>query len=225
MENKDTDKERGRLQALIAEASRLSSSVVWDRGLGHATIIEHPLSNFTPDLKLIGPVHPVLTQGDILPVLQALDAIEPGYLLLIQDTIGACALLGDIVMLAAKKKGVAGIICLGMVRDIADASRLALPVWASAVTPRASGLGKAAAPPDRVVLAGHTIARHDWLFGDRDGLVHLPAEQARLVIKAAAIKDKKERVYKNRIHNGEELVVMMNIRGHLEKNEAIKVEF
>jgi regulator of RNase E activity RraA len=65
----------------------------------------------------------------------------------------------------------------------------------------------------------------DWLFGDRDGLVHVPGDQARLVIKAAAIKDKKERLYKQRMHDGENLITMMNVRAHLSAGEPIKVEF
>ena len=215
----------GRLTALIQEASRLGSSVVADCGGGCATILNHQLINYTPELKLIGPVYPVLTNGDILPVLQGLDAIPPGHLMVIQDTKGEDALLGDIIMLAAKKKGIAGLLCSGKVRDISDASRLGLPVWAAAVSPKAAALGMPASMPDSVVVAKHTAAIGDWLFGDRDGLVHVPAKSARLIIKAAAIKDKKERIYKARIHNGEELFVMMNIREHLTTGEAIRVEF
>ena len=214
-----------RLTALIQEASRLGSSVVVDCGGGCATILNHQLVNYTPELKLIGPVYPVLTNGDILPVLQGLDAIPPRHVMVIQDTKGDAALLGDIIMLAAKKKGVAGLLCTGKVRDISDASRLGLPVWAAAVSPKAAALGVPASMPVSVKVAKHTIAFGDWLFGDRDGLVHVPAKSARLIIKAAAIKDKKERIYKARIHNGEELFVMMNVRGHLTAGEAIRVEF
>ncbi len=214
-----------RLASLIKEASGLNSSVVSDRSMGYATVLNHHLTNFTPEIKLIGPVHLVLTDGNILPVLQGLDAIQSGHILVIQDTIGDAALLGDIIMLAAKKKGIAGLLCTGKVRDIADASRLELPVWAASLSPLAAPLGTASPMPDSVVVAGHTINSGDWLFGDRDGLVHVPAACARLVIKAAAIKNKKERVYKTRINNGEGLIVMMNIREHLASGAAIKVEF
>lgn len=215
----------GRLEALINEASRLSSSVVSDCSMGYATVLNHQLTNFTPELKLIGPVHPVLTNGDILPVLQGLDDIRPGHILVIQDTKGDAALLGDIIMLAAKKKGIAGLLCTGKVRDISDASRLELPVWAASLSPNAASLGAPASTPYAIAVAGHTMTAGDWLFGDRDGLVHVHAIGARLVIKAAAIKTKKERVYKARINNGEELIVMMNIREHLASGAPIKVEF
>lgn len=215
-----------RLPALMHEAAGLNSSVISDCGMKYTTILSHQLTNFTPELKLIGPVHPVLTHGHILPVLQGLDAIRPGYILVIQDTKGEAALLGDIIMLAAIKKGIAGVICTGKVRDISDASRLGLPVWAASLSPTAAPLGMAAPQVQGSVVISHqTITANDWLFGDRDGLAHVPEMNARLIIKAAAIKNKKEHIYKTRIHGGEELIVMMNIREHLASGAAIKVEF
>jgi len=203
----------------------LGSSVVWDRGLGHASVVEHRLVNLTPGLRLVGPVHPVLTEGDILPVLQALAVIPPGHLLVIEDRRPEKALLGDIVMLGAKKRGVAGILCSSFVRDVAEAERIGMPLWASAASPRASVLGQARPAPSSVCVAGQSMKAGDWLFGDRDGLVFVPEHAARLVIKAAAIKDKKERLYKQRILDGEDLVEMMNIRGHVARGEPVQVGF
>lgn len=214
-----------RLSHLILESAILSSSVVWDRAQDGVVIVDHGLVNYTPVLKLIGPVHLVHTDGDILPVLQGLDRIQPGHVLVIQDERGEAALLGDIVMLAAKQKGVAGIVCTGLVRDIADASRLQLPVWAAGLSPCAAGLGAAAAEPVSVRLGDRSVQVGDWLFGDQDGLVLVPSSIARLTIKAAAIKEKKERVFKARMLGGESLIDMMNVNGHLYNGESIRVDF
>jgi 4-hydroxy-4-methyl-2-oxoglutarate aldolase len=224
----DTNKESvsaEKFLALLAEARTLSSSVVWDRGLGHASLVDIALINHTPELKLIGPVYAVRTDGNILAILQALDNANPHDILVIEDTVGEDALLGDIVMLAAKQKGIAGIACNGKVRDIADANRLELPVWARGVSPRATTIGEKASALGKAQLGACLLLTGDWLFGDRDGLVHVPGDQARLVIKAAAIKDKKERLYKQRMHDGENLITMMNVRAHLSAGEPIKVEF
>ncbi len=222
-----TDNERSpvRLEAMLHEARGLGSAVVWDRGLGQASIVDHALVNFTPGLRLVGPVHPVVTEGDILPVLQALEIIQPGHVLVIQDRQPQKALLGDIVMLGAQRRGVAGIVCSGLVRDVADAERLGLPLWAAGASPRAATLGCPRAAVAAAVVGGQSVNPGDWLFGDRDGLVHVPQHAARLVIKSAAIKDKKERLYKQRMLDGEHLVEMMNISGHVQRGEPVVVEF
>jgi len=214
-----------RLEILMSEAKKLSSSVVSDKGMGRANVLDHKLINFTPNIKLIGPVHLVKTDGDILPVLQGLDSISPGYILLIEDSIREEALLGDIIMLAAVKKGVKGLLCSGKIRDISEADNLGISVWAESVSPKAAGLGKFSSPVESVMLAGVKIESGDWLFGDQDGLVHVPANDARLIIKSASIKDKKERIYKQRMENGEKLIEMMNVRKHVSSGEAIKVDF
>ena len=228
MENNlhSTQNDVSRMPFLLKEASRLSSSVIWDCGRGNVFVINHSFTNYTPQLKLIGPAYPVSTNGDILPIIQAINDISPGFLLVINDSISKAALLGDIIMLAAKKKNVSGILCSGIVRDVADASNLEMPLWALNAAPNSCKLGVASPTPShKVEIAKQEICFGDWLFGDRDGLVCLPAKYARLVIKSACIKNKKENNYKNRIYNGENLFEMMNIEAHIARGENIKVEF
>ncbi len=210
--------------SLFAEASKLSSSVVHDKAKDVAVIIKG-LTNHTASIPLVGKAYPVLTNGSILPVLQALEYMDEHSILVIEDTVKNQALLGDIVMLALKKLGVKGVVCDGLVRDIDHAEKIGISVWSRSVTPEAASLGKPAAAVDVVTVGGHSIRKDDWLFGDGDGLVAIPREQSRYIIKSAAIKNKREHIYKNRILNGEVLFNMMNIDGHLRKNENVVVEF
>lgn len=215
--------------AVIARAARkLSASVVWDRCRGQAWLPEAGLVNFAPGLLLAGPVFPVRTQGAILPVLQALAAIPPGHVLVVHDAAAAPgrALLGDIIMCAAVHQRVAGIVCFGRVRDVKDAEPLGMPLWALGATPAAAPVGSAAAAvPEAVAVAGGRIEPGDWVFGDRDGMVIVPAAHARLVIKAAELKDRKEAAFKQRIRDGEVLHEMMNLEGHLARHEPLRVDF
>lgn len=214
------------LAGMLKAAKTLGSAVVWDKSGGKAHLVErHGLTNFTPELRLAGPVHLVRTRGDILPVLQGLRDAQAGHVLLIEDLQPGRALLGDIVMLAVQHKALAGIVCLGTVRDVADASPLKVPLWAHAASPMAASLGQPANGVETIALGKAGVAQGDWLFADRDGMVHVPAEHARLVIKAAAIKNRKEQLYKQRMLAGESLIDMMNITGHLERGEPVRVEF
>ena len=214
------------LQGMHKEARALGSAVVWDKGGGQVdVVVQHGLHNFTPELRLSGPVHLVQTSGDILPVLQGLKEAVPGSVLLIEDLDPGRALLGDIVMLAVRQKALAGIVCLGTVRDVADASHLKLPLWARSCSPEAATLGKPAVLKQPIFVGRTRFEQGDWIFADQDGVVRVPKEHARLVIKAAAIKKKKELLYKQRMLAGEDLIEMMNIEGHLLRGEAVRVEF
>jgi regulator of RNase E activity RraA len=211
--------------AMFQEATGLSSSVVYDKGVDQVKMINQGLCNFTKNMKLIGTAYPVITNGDILPILQSLDDIEKNSILVVQDLVGEKALLGDIVMLALKKIGVRGIVCNGRVRDIEHAEKIGIAVWANGLTPEAAKIGSRQDRVDFVTVSNQLIERGDWLFGDQDGLVCVPKGISRKMIKSAAMKEKRERIYKERIESGEDLFEMMNVSRHLVYGENIKVEF
>lgn len=218
-----------RTSALTRAAQRLSASVVWDRCRGHGWVPATRLVNFAPSLLLAGPVFPVRTQGAILPVLQALAVIPAEHILVIHDEAVASpprALLGDIIMCGAKQQRVAGVVCFGWVRDVKEAEPLKMPLWAYGATPVPATVGAATAcVPAPLSLADGQLEPGDWMFGDRDGLVVVPQAHARHIIKAAELKDRKENIFKQRLRDGEVLHEMMNLAGHLERQEPLRVDF
>ncbi len=217
-----------RTSTVAQAAQKLSSSVVWDRCRGHGWVPTARLVNFAPSLLLAGPVFPVRTQGAILPVLQALAAIPAAHILVVHDEAVASpprALLGDIIMSAARHQGVAGIVCFGWVRDVKDAEPLNMPLWAYGATPMAAAVGGAAPVPAALSLVDGQLEPGDWMFGDRDGLVVVPRAHSRVIIKAAELKDRKERAFKQRLRDGEVLHEMMNLAGHVERREPLHIEF
>jgi 4-hydroxy-4-methyl-2-oxoglutarate aldolase len=214
-------------KSLVDAARRLSTSLVCDRLYDHGSVIRAPLINVTPGLLLAGPAFPITTEGAILPILQALDVVPPHHVLVIQDTSASeRALLGDIILTAARQQELGGVVCLGTIRDLDEAPKIQVPLWASGASPQAAGLGRRAPQVPCDVTLGTTLVRPgDWLFGDRDGLVCVDREWIRVILKAAALKGKKERLYKERLCAGERLTEMMNVRRHLEHGEPIVVEF
>ncbi len=215
------------LKSMLDAARRLSTSLVCDRLYDHGSVVREPLVNFTPGLPLAGPAFPIATEGAILPILQALDVVPPHHVLVIQDTsAGGRAVLGDIILTGARQQALGGVICLGTVRDVDEAPQIGVPLWASAASPQAAGLGSRAPQVPCDVTLGTTVVRPgDWLFGDRDGLVCVEREWIRVILTAAAITGTTERLYKERLAAGERLTEMMNVRRHLEHGEPLVVEF
>ena len=127
---------------------------------------------------------------DFGAVLQALDLIQPGEVLVIaaggdRDT----AMIGEILCGHLRNRGVAGLVCDGAVRDVATLAEWTdFPVFARHITPRGPvGLSRGAVCVP-VSIGGVTVSPGDLIIGDDDGLVALGPEAVRLGIDRAEAK-------------------------------------
>ena len=93
---------------------------------------------------------------------------------------------GDILTTVARRDGVAGTVIDGVCRDIGRALELDYPVYARATTMR-TGKDRVAAEAynEPVQLAGIRVEPGDWLRGDADGVVVIPASVVDDVLAAA----------------------------------------
>lgn len=175
----------------------LSSQVralVPGRMLGRAVTVRQPL----PDAE---PVHRVL------------DAIRPGDVLVIDrcgDNRIAC--VGEMVALAARTAGAAGIVVDGVVTDIAEIAAMGLPLFArgtSVVTTRP--LRVPGAELFGSICPGGVILRDgDLIFGDENGVLRLDPDRpdlAALVARAEA-DEAREVDWRRRLAAGESLATL-----------------
>jgi len=144
--------------------------------------------------KLCGPALTVrVAPGDNLMVQQALDLARPGDVIVV-DGGGFIfqALVGEIMGTHARRRGIAGFVIDGAVRDIDFIAAGALPVYAAGVTPRGPsrvGPGEINVP---VSIAGMVVRPGDIVVGDADGVVAVPLADAPQVIEAARALAAKE---------------------------------
>jgi regulator of RNase E activity RraA len=84
---------------------------------------------------------------------------------------------GDILTTVAHRNGVAGTVIDGVCRDVQRAAELDFPIYARAHTMR-TGKDRVAAEAYQqpVQLAGIRVEPGDWLRGDTDGIVVVPAQ-------------------------------------------------
>lgn len=132
----------------------------------------------------------VCAPPDFGAVLHALDGIQPGDVLVISaQGHRDHAMIGEILGGHLRRKGAAGIVCDGAIRDVAElAGWNDLSVYARSITPRGPtgvSLGEVNVVSD---VGGRTIASGDLLIGDDDGLVSLDADMIHTLINAAEAK-------------------------------------
>src|SRR5665648_259309 len=99
---------------------------------------EIKLINENKQLKMLGSAITVKTLStDNLLVNKAIDIAKPGDVIMI-DASGHCsnALIGELLIQYGAKKGLAGYIVNGAVRDLANIYKLNIPVYAKGVNPQ-----------------------------------------------------------------------------------------
>ncbi|MER5673599.1 DUF1932 domain-containing protein [Pseudonocardia alni] len=88
------------------------------------------------------------------------------------------ALLGELMAERAKKRGVAGIVVDGALRDVVELEKIGFAAWARAVTPAGpykNGPGSVDVP---VAVGGVVVRPGDLVVGDDDGVIVVPAAEA-----------------------------------------------
>ena len=99
---------------------------------------------------------------------------------------------GDIMALACKIRGIAGVVIDGSCRDSQDIKALGLPVFVKAFNPSGTvkkSLGEVNVP---VICGGVRVNPGDIIAGDCDGVVVVPREHEDEVFSRAAAKFEKE---------------------------------
>lgn len=154
--------------------------------------------------KLVGVAFTVkVPPGDNLMVHKAIDTAQPGDVIMV-DAGGsvAQAIIGEIMSTLAAKRGIAGIVIDGAVRDAGALAASPFPVYARGVThrgPYKNGPGEIGAA---VAIGGLVIHPGDIVVGDEDGLVAVPQALAGKVLEAAAALAAAESVVLQSIADG-----------------------
>ncbi|GIJ24269.1 RraA family protein [Micromonospora lutea] len=170
--------------------------------------------------RMCGPVFPVATNDDMLPALQALAETPPGHVLFIHNTVTPSeAIVGDIFLTSAAVQRLGGIVVDGAVRDLTDLVAIDVPVFSTQVTfvSARTTSQRATDLPQTVEVAGVSVRPGDWLFGDPDGLLLLPAERVGAVFAAGAVlRDREEALKKAMQHDGKSLADLTHLGDFLD---------
>ncbi len=131
--------------------------------------------------------------GDNLFFHQALDMAQPGDVIVVDGGSGCNrSLAGEIMLRFASKKGLAGIVVDGCLRDLDGIVALPIAVYAKGITPQGPfkfGPGEVNTP---IACGGQVVFPGDILVGDADGIVVIHRQDAEVVAKAAIAKKASE---------------------------------
>lgn len=178
-----------------------------------AQILTGDLRPLAPGMACAGPAFTVrCPPGDNLALHLAMAAARPGDVL-VADYGGSTdsGPFGEIMALACRTKGLAGLIIDGTVRDSAQIADLGFPVFCRGVNIRGtikSDPGLQAVP---VALGGVTIAPGDIVLADADAIITLTAAALQPALASAQARAFKEEQIKQRIAGGESTLQILGL--------------
>ena len=190
------------------------TSVIHDvlRAMGRRNFTLPPrITPLQPDTVLTGPAFTIEGRIDetadghqtLLDWTGLLSKAKPGHIWVSQPHNHVVAQMGELSAETLHRKGVLGCVMDGGLRDANFILKLGFRSWRSFQTPRdVVGMWRPTAVDQPIMIGECLIRPGDWLHGDRDGMVVIPAEILDEVIETSVEAMQKENQVRTAILEG-----------------------
>lgn len=126
-----------------------------------------------------------------------------GHVWVAQPNNEVVAQMGELSAETLHRKGVLGVVVDGGLRDTNFILKLGLPCWGTFNTPRdVAGLWMPTAVNQPIRIEDVTINPGDWVHGDRDGMVVIPAAHLEEVVEKGIVAMNAESKVRSAILSG-----------------------
>jgi 4-hydroxy-4-methyl-2-oxoglutarate aldolase len=198
--------------ALREELLRLGTATVYEAA-GAEGGLDPGIRPAWPGARLCGAALPVeCSPGDNLAIHLAVEAAEPGAVLVV-DTRGHLAgYWGEVLTVAGQARGVAGLVIDGGVRDSEGLARLGFPVFARGLSILRTVKHEPGRVGEPVVVGGAAVRAGDVVLADADGVVVVRAERLAEVVEASRARVAREDRVMERLRAGELTLDLLGLR-------------
>jgi 4-hydroxy-4-methyl-2-oxoglutarate aldolase len=203
-------------------------SIIQLRDLGAATVYEAQgakgaldsgIKPVDPTKRLAGPACTVDARpGDNLIYHHAVLKAKPGDVLVV-DAKGflEAGPWGDVLTVLAMKKGIAGLVINGSVRDANTIIELGFPVFCRGLSIKGTAKNQPGKVNVPITMGDVVINPGDIIVGDRDGIAVVPSSEVDSTIASSLAREEKETKMRAAIEQGASTVELMNLAETLQK--------
>jgi 4-hydroxy-4-methyl-2-oxoglutarate aldolase len=177
---------------LLADFATVSSSALSD-AMGRHGAMRSFIRPIYDDIRMVGCALTVLCfPGDNLMTHKALEMVQPGDVLVIDDGDHDTGCFGYRSAMGARAKGGTGVVASGSVRDVAELRRSRFPTFCRGASPRAPQKNTPGSINVPVHVGGIVVCPGDIVVGDPDGVAVVPLADARAVLARALGRERVE---------------------------------
>ena len=196
----------------LRRIARTPTAILSD-ALGRLGTMVSAIKPMWPGIRVTGFAHTVRCYpGDYLTLLNALAEAREGEELVVEGGgVVEAALLGKLMAIEARRKGVNGFVIDGAVRDVRGLEDVGVPVFARAVTPRIGTIEHLQETEVPIICGGAPVQPGDVVHGDEDGVVVIPAKKLRGVVARALEVGRHEDVLVRALKRGRPLAELMKL--------------
>jgi 4-hydroxy-4-methyl-2-oxoglutarate aldolase len=189
--------------ALIKRAAAFSSATLHE-AMGRRGALPYGIKPIHPEIKLCGPGVTVSSPPmDNLMIHRAMYLAEPGDILVVVVGGGyEGGYFGEIMTFAAQRRGIAGFVIDGCVRDAALIHQMGFPVFARGLSIRGTKKEGGGTINHPIQVGDVTVSPGDLVLGDGDGVVVVPRGELAHVLDEAQKREEKEEHFKQELARG-----------------------
>ena len=184
MINEMTDYSKYREISPTAYADGLSRQQFMDIGIKQV---------WTPIPRIAGKAYTVKCHpGDNLMLHAAIYRAEPGTIIVIESGTLDYAVSGGNVCAIAQKRGIAGFIVDGVIRDVAEVREAKFPIFARGIMPKPGVKENLGTLNEPINCGGVEVHPGDIIVADEEGIAVIPVAKLKSVYEIALARTRKE---------------------------------
>jgi 4-hydroxy-4-methyl-2-oxoglutarate aldolase len=181
----------------ISKLEPVAEAALLHEAMGKRGAMSHEIKPAFPGARLLGRALTIKSSpGDNLMLHLAISVAQPGDILVAGvDGFLEAGIWGDLATVAAQMRGIKGLLTDGAVRDVEGISRLNFPVFSRGLSIKGTTKKQKGELNRPISIGGVWVQPGDYIVGDVDGVVVVPAAEVdAAVAKAYEIRQREEAI-------------------------------
>ncbi len=207
----------------LVEAMKQFSTATIGEAYGGKGALPHTIKPIRTDMRVCGPAITVFSPpGDNLIVHKAIYVAKPGDVLLVYTSSYLTAgFWGGIMTVAAKHRGIEGLVTDGSVRDTDEIARMNFPVFSQGISIKGTTKSHLGTINHPIFFGDVKVEPGDLIVGDSDGVVVVSRGDVSKVIEMAKKREEKEKMITAQLMEGKSTLELYGFSEILER-EGLK---
>lgn len=181
----------------ISKLEPVAEAALLHEAMGKRGAMSHEIKPAFPGARLLGRALTIKSSpGDNLMLHLAISVAQPGDILVAGvDGFLEAGIWGDLATVAAQMRGIKGLLTDGAVRDVDGISRLNFPVFSRGLSIKGTTKKQKGELNRPLCIGGVWVQPGDYIVGDVDGVVVVPAAEVdAAVAKAYEIRQREDAI-------------------------------